>query len=71
MLELQIKVKQIMRHFIERMFYFTPTFPSRVKEIYLKVSWQNIFVYHPRMQFENQTAHLDHGVGADQFLRFC
>jgi hypothetical protein len=42
-LKLQHKAKQMTRRFIERMFYFTPTFSSSVKVIYLKVSWQSVF----------------------------
>ena len=53
------------RHFVERMFYFTPTFSPAVKDIYLKVSWQNIFSYHPGMQFKDESTHLNHRVGAN------
>ena len=59
------------------MFYFTPAFSRLVKDIYLKVSstgllrlWQNIFFHHPGVQFEDQASHLDHGIAADQLLRF-
>jgi hypothetical protein len=64
-LKLQHKAKQMTRRFIERMFYFTPTFSSSVKVIYLKVSWQSVFFHHPGVGFKNHASHLDHGIRAN------